>query len=82
MHFLVESLPLLAGPLMLIVFRFIKAPILRGGAVFVIPMLLGIAANQLNGEGTAYLYADLLKAHASLGCFLILKRFDFRRTAR
>jgi len=73
MHLLIECLPLLAGPVMLVLFRLMKATFYRNICLLLMPMLFAVAANFLSGEGISYLPVDLLKVGANVGSFLMLR---------
>jgi hypothetical protein len=76
MRLFIECLPLLSGPVVLILFCLTKASFFSTSCLVLIPAFFGLAANFLSGEGIAYLAVDLLKACGSMSCFFLIRSFD------
>jgi hypothetical protein len=81
MHVVFECLPLSAGLLVLLFYRYTKSFPLKAASWFLLPLLSALLANQLSNEGVRYLYLDVLQANASAFVFFLLSRSFAKRSS-
>jgi hypothetical protein len=79
MRFLIECLPLFAGPLALLYFRIVHNALVKRIYLITIPLLVAFMANQVTFEGPRMLWMDLMKAFLSTAVVMFLNR-SFRKS--
>ena len=75
MHLIIESLPVLFGCCIGLIFQFTKTFPFKNTLLIFLTAILGIMANRLNGEGTELLVVDIPLTAISAFAFVLVIRF-------